>query len=84
MKTIEEIKDLFLEIESDYTYKIKQYTIDLWERIYEQLYNEEMTVTEESFIGSLHYRLSTFLEVCDKSLVDYEFISKLNDILEED
>lgn len=84
MKTIEEIKDLFLEIERDYTYKIKQYTIDLWERIYEQLYNEEMTVTEESFIGSLHYRLSTFLEVCDKSLVDYEFISKLNDILEED
>ena len=84
MKTIEEIKDLFLDVESEYTYKIKQYTIDLWERIYEELYNEEMTVTEESFIGSLQYRLSTFLEICDKSLVDYEFISKLYNILVED
>ena len=78
------IKDLFLDIKSDYTYKIKQYTIDLWESIYEELYNEEMTVTEESFIGSLQYRLSTFLEICDKSLVDYEFISKLYNILVED
>ena len=43
-----------------------------------------MTVTEESYIGSLQYRLSTFLEVCDKSLVDYEFISKLYNILVED
>lgn len=84
MKTIEEIKDLFLDVESEYTYKIKQYTIDLWERIYNELYNEEMTVTKESFIGALQYKLSTFLEICDKSLVDYEFISKLYNILVED
>ena len=84
MKTIEEIKDLFLDVESEYTFQIKQYTIDLWERIYEELYNEEMTVTEESYIGSLQYKLSTFFEICDKSLVDYEFISKLYNILVED
>lgn len=29
MKTIEEIKDLFLDVESEYTFKINQYTIDL-------------------------------------------------------
>ena len=84
MKTIEEIKDLFLDIESEYTYKIKQYTIGLWEHIYDELYNKEMAVTEESFIGALQYKLSTFLEICDKSLVDYEFISKLYNILVED
>ena len=67
---------------------LKQFTIDLYEEIYELL----QTIVEnlednkpfdcEIEIAAMAYKLDTLLEIVDTSLKDYEFLKKMLDIIE--
>lgn len=59
--------------------KCKQAYWDLIEDAEELLYGNDVKL--ETKIGALHYRFQNLLEICDKTLPDYEVMSNaLNDL----
>lgn len=76
--------------------KYHQFTIDLVEHFQEQLesnrektkeYKEnnekEFPLKLETLIGSMRYEVENALEICDKSLKDYEILQDLDKMLSE-
>ena len=68
-----------------YTGKEHQYTIDFFEEIQEDLYScyhKEGNDFLGTLVGSLHYKTENLLEICDKTLYDYQILTKLLKILQ--
>ena len=63
---------------------LKQFTIDMIEDFMSELQmfiDGEEVLNGESVVGSLSYRASTALEICDDSLPDFYVIQELYDII---
>lgn len=63
---------------------LKQFTIDMIEDFMSELHmfiDGEEVLNGESVVGSLSYRASTALEICDDSLPDFYVIQELYDII---
>ena len=61
--------------------RTQQASWDLFEEIVETL--EEDDVPFETNVGSCSYKLSTMMEICDKSLPDYEYMKQMQNDLKE-
>ena len=84
MKNIEEALESVNRIYENYyqTGTIKQFTIDLIEYFVEQLNDcvlGEIELPKEIIYGSLSYKASIALEICDHALPDFCVIQELYD-----
>ena len=84
MRDLKEVLYDVQEIDMSYYQngEIKQFTIDLIEHLAEELnscFLGESDLPEETILGGLSYKVSTALEVCDKTLPDFHVMQKLYD-----
>jgi hypothetical protein len=63
---------------------IHQATIDLVENATDRLMYAEECERLEDVIGSIHYDVSTILEIVDKKLPDYKIIKELEQLFDID
>ena len=89
--SVKSLSDLSIELgkfEKQYLYtgNVHQTTIDLVESFtidYNNfIYSEYKNFIEHDFIGSCLYQVNNLLEICDKSLEDYNVLIELQKLLE--
>lgn len=88
MKTVKEALNAVELIDAKYnqTAWVKQFTIDLIEEFLEELncfLLGESNNSEEDTIGSLSYKVSCALEICDDDLTDYYVLQELYDAVND-
>lgn len=88
MKNINEALESVIKIEKKYypTRDIKQFTTDLIEYFRDELEScilGESELPEESILGSLSYKASTALEICEDQLTDFYVIQELYDAVND-
>lgn len=88
MKNVKEALNAVELIDKKYnqTACIKQFTIDLIEEFLEELNcfllgNSENS--EEEILGSLRYKVSCALEICNNEMVDFHVIKELYDAVND-
>lgn len=89
MKNAKEALKALEIIEGKYTDSgmIKQFTIDLIEEFLEELNYlilGESENSEESILGSLSYKASCALEICNDELTDFYVLQELYDAINEE
>lgn len=88
MKNINEALECVKKIDKKYNQAgvIKQFTIDLIEYFRDELEScilGESELPEESILGSLSYKASTALEICEDQLTDFYVIQELYDAVND-
>lgn len=88
MRTIKEALEIVEKIDEKYhqSCAIKQFTIDMIEHFVEELNDYilgETELPEEIILGSLSYKASTALEICDDALTDFYILQELYDAVNE-
>ena len=82
LKTVyDKLRELDHACESN---RIHQATIDLVENTIGRLMYGEECERPEDVIGSIHYDVSTILEIVDKKLPDYKIIKDLEQLFDID
>ena len=85
MKDLEPVYSRLRELEHDCQVKnAHQATIDLVENATDRLMYVEECERLEDVIGSIHYDVSTILEIVDKKLPDYKIIKELEQLFDID
>lgn len=88
MKNIKEALECVGKIDERYnqTGIIKQFTIDMIEHFIEELNSfilGERDLPGETILGSLSYKASTALEICNDDLVDFYVMQELYDAIND-
>lgn len=87
MKRINKVLECVNKIDEKYNPGlIKQFTIDLIEHFIEELNSfilGESDLPGETILGSLSYKASTALEICDDQLTDFYVIQELYDAVND-
>lgn len=88
MKNVKEALEIVETIDEKYnqTGTIKQFTIDMIEYFVEELNGcilGETELPEETILGSLSYKASTALEICDDILTDFYVLQELYDAIND-
>lgn len=65
-----------------YKGKLTQASYDLFEEIEETLYNKDLK--EDDIICSIHYKITTMMEICDRSLIDYKWLQEMLEVIDRD
>lgn len=88
MKNIKEALENVKKIDKKYNRigTIKQFTIDMIEHFGQELNDfilAETDLSEEIILGSLSYKASTALEICDDDLTDFYVLQELYDAIND-
>ena len=88
LKTVKEALNAveLIDIKYNQTALVKQFTIDLIEECLEELncfLLGESSNSEEEIIGSLSYKVSCALEICDDELTDFYVLQELYDAIND-
>ena len=88
MKRINKVLECVNKIDEKYNQSglIKQFTIDLIEHFIEELNSfilGESDLPGETILGSLSYKASTALEICNNDLTDFYVIQELYDAVND-
>ena len=64
-----------------YKGNLKQASFDLFEEIEETLYNKDLK--EDDIVWSIHYKITTMLEICNPTLDDYKWLNGILEYIEK-
>ena len=78
-KTVKEELDKFHPLK--YKGNLAQASFDLFEEIEDTLYNRDLK--EDDIIWSIHYNITTMMEICDKSLIDYKWLQEMLEVIDK-
>lgn len=63
-----------------YKGKLTQASYDLFEEIEETLYNSDLK--EDTIVWSIHYKITTMLEICNPALEDYKWLQEMLEVID--
>jgi len=63
-----------------YKCKLTQASYDLFEEIEETLYNDDLK--EDDIVWSIHYKITTMLEICNPVLNDYKWLQGMLEVID--
>lgn len=61
---------------------LTQASWDLFEEIEDTLYNKGLN--EDTIIGSIHYKITTMMEICNPTLDDYKWLKGMLEIVDRE
>ena len=64
-----------------YKGELTQASFDLFEEIEETLYNKDLK--EDTIMGSIRYKITTMLEICDRALDDYLWLMGMLEVVDQ-
>ena len=65
-----------------YKGNLTQASFDLFEEIEETLYDKSLK--ESDIVWSIHYKITTMMEICDPTLEDYKWLNGMLEIVERE
>lgn len=63
-----------------YKGNLKQASFDLFEEIEETLYSGDLK--EDDIVWSIHYKITTMLEICNPTLNDYKWLQEMLEVID--